>query len=286
MVKKVLYILNFDVYHLSVKLILLFSLFIPITFSFIILVISGELDSINRIIDNQMNSKKEILYGPVYSNQSRSYKLIYTNKKKPKIVILGTSRVMQFRNWMFNNQNDFYNAGGGITKLIEIEIFLEQLDIDNNPDLLILGLDQYFFNGNWDKNYYNTNYNFKYVFNPFKIIESYWRKTIIDFFKRKIIFDSLVNSNNKIGLNAKIYNQGFRRDGSYQYKKSMLNVLSQEYKNRLNEALNRIEKGIVRFQYSECSSDTSFLILNNILKICKERNINVISILLPYADTV
>ncbi len=55
---------------------------------------------------------------------------------------------MQFRSYFFNK--DFYNAGGVIEKIKHLSIFLKKVPIDQQPDIILLGLDQNFFNKNWD----------------------------------------------------------------------------------------------------------------------------------------
>ncbi len=142
------FIRNLTIFLLPILCLLGFNLFI--------LTLSGELFSPDRIIACQ--STDNGLIGLAYSNPIKYIKLKITEHKKPKILLLGTSRVMQFRDFFFNNPELFYNAGGAISKIKDFNIFINTLETEN-IQIVIVGLDQYFFNKNWDDlNGLQTNY--------------------------------------------------------------------------------------------------------------------------------
>jgi hypothetical protein len=71
--------------------------------------ITGELSNPDKIISYQ--SKNNILYGLAYSNPVKYFKLKNVEYKKPEIISLGTSRVLQFRDFFFKKPGLFYNSG-------------------------------------------------------------------------------------------------------------------------------------------------------------------------------
>ena len=80
----------------------------------LLLAISGELLKYDKLIADHNND--DILIGLAYSNV-KDIKLIITEHRNPKIMALGTSRVMQFRDFFFNNPEFFYNAGGAVSEI-------------------------------------------------------------------------------------------------------------------------------------------------------------------------
>ena len=86
--------------------------------------------------------------GLAYRDNTRYYKHLVANGLGADLLVLGTSRSMQFHSEFFTTDS-FYNAGGGAGYVNEFQYFLEQLDEDKLPSTLILVMDQYFFNGAW-----------------------------------------------------------------------------------------------------------------------------------------
>ena len=70
---------------------------------------------INQSVEMQAN--ENVLYGRILLGQDAIYKTKMTKKLKPEIVVLGSSRVMQFRREFFNNNLIFYNAGGSMPNI-------------------------------------------------------------------------------------------------------------------------------------------------------------------------
>src|SRR4051812_47220692 len=79
--------------------------------------VSGELNTIDQIVNEQMNSSVPTITGFAYLNGA-GYKFKSILRRKPEVLVLGTSRVMQFRSDFFKNPRSFYN-GGGMTVFLE-----------------------------------------------------------------------------------------------------------------------------------------------------------------------
>ena len=102
--------------RLSLFLIPLLVIFTP---PIIVLVRCGELEAIDvRFVVKMQHAKDSlVLYGPAYSDCTKLYKLEGAKAAKAGVLVLGTSRSMQFRSAMFSSNVRFYNAGGGLREL-------------------------------------------------------------------------------------------------------------------------------------------------------------------------
>src|SRR5438552_8112008 len=105
----------------------------------------GEFTPLRQIAAAQAE-QTPLLYGRAYRDNLFAYKLIATQFRKPEVLVLGSSRVQQFRSLLFNkNGTAFYNAGRATQSIYETRQFLEALDPSTLPKVLILGLDQPWF---------------------------------------------------------------------------------------------------------------------------------------------
>lgn len=247
-----------------------------------VLIVSGELTSVSRVITAQ-EAEDQLVVGFAYSNATSFYKLQSTLQRKPAVLALGTSRVMQFRDFFFKAPRDFYNAGGGVDRLEDFRVFVDHLS--STPKLLIIGLDQYFFNDNW-QGFLVRDYNALLASenrDDLGIVTGNWMEVYQDYLAGKFNFRALVRRpSTRIGLSAAARGAGFRSDGSYSY-----GVRTSENENtRFREAFERIEKGSQRFQYGGSVSKRALVELALLLKQCAQKDIRVVAFLPPYAHVV
>jgi len=254
--------------------ILIFSFPVYVAFN------SKEILHIDTMIRQQQS--KDILVGTAIQNINSQLKYRSVKKLQPDIIALGTSRVMQFRREYFTNDVIFYNAGGAVVNLPQYNDFIKMLN--NSPKILIVGLDQYFFNENYAKNdqesnKYRYNYSFsKVIMNTFKMVKN----------KEISIFQEY-RYNNNIGLTAKVYGDGFRKDGSYFYNRNINepeSEYSKKYRYPFEDTMQRIDSGNSRFEYGEDVWQISIEQIYQFLHECKNRNIEVIAFLPPYAPYI
>jgi len=254
--------------------------------------LTGELISLQNVVRRQQ-SHSNIIYGPAYTNPNPMYKMLATKKNKPRILVLGTSRVLQFRTCFFTRAlHRFYNAGRGIRSLGEVLDFLEALSPDSLPQVLILGLDQYFFNYRWDslsshksKIRENKNISPWRALNRYQDILRDYRNgkfRLRDLFARK---DILFHEYKTIGLRAKISAQGFRSDGSYLNGRFLLNP-EKGADHDFAVTLQRIRRGNRRFEYGQEVNPCALKEMKKILIYCREHNIHVVGFLPPFAHKV
>lgn len=117
---------------------------------FVVAVLEGMLwhtgDSVPvRQILIQQQQQADTLYGRSYfSQQFNVYKIAAMRLRKPTILVLGSSRVMQFRDLMFAPlEQQFYNAGGMLQNAFDLRAFSNMI-VEGElpvPRVLIVGID-------------------------------------------------------------------------------------------------------------------------------------------------
>ena len=260
---------------------------IPVVFLFM----SGEN---YKSIDDIVKSKNDYLIGYAYNESNYKYlKQIELEYRQPQhIIALGSSRVLQFRDNMFTKS--FYNAGYTISSISDFIPFIKS-NLDNKkPELLLITLDQWMFNENWDdledynrsKNQWNSS--FTISASPATIF-NVWS----DLFSGKYDFEILsANGHNnkvKVGLNAIVNNKGFRKDGSIYYGSQIQKLLSNDSTANdfeYSDTYKRIKHGNRRFQYGDKVNDKALKALGDLLLFCNSMDIYVVAMLPPFANGV
>ena len=256
-----------------------------------VLLWSGDLAPVEHVIEAQKQSDTLILFGPAYTNFSPYFRLKSVLERKPRVISLGTSRVMQFRSKFFKEGVSFYNAGGAVSKIKHFEAFLNRVPHDKMPELFIIGLDQYFFNPRWD-NLADDDIEKQLSANDygaFDILLDSWKQVYADYYDKKYSLRRLTFNRepNRIGLSALTYGDGTRNDGSYHDQKYIRNPFDPKNKDyQFKNTFDRIAKGDRRFEYSESISDGAVEVLERFLKRCKEKGVRVIGFLPPYPHVV
>jgi hypothetical protein len=271
---------------LTVRLLILFLPFVALfAFPFIVLFASGELLPVTWVVYLQSN-QKITLFGLAYSNPVSYYKLKSVLERKPKIMSLGTSRVMQFRDYMFRSSQSFYNAGGAVSRMDEFPVFLDHLPIRQQPELILIGLDQYFFNNNWIVNQ-DGRYQQKLASDgrdALGLILNNWRRVYSDYFDGRFKLLSLLRAFGRLefGLNAIMKGRGFRVDGSYSYGASVKPNINE----RFVGGFDRIEKHGLHFEKGDQVSSETLRNLEQFLQKCSSRGIRVVGFLPPYPHAI
>lgn len=254
-----------------------------------ILIQSKELLTISTIINTQLSNKENSLIGLAYSDPVFYYKNQLSLLTKPKILALGGSRVMQFRDLFFLRKSDFINAGGGVQNIKAFIPFLKKMSPIYKPEILIINLEQTYFNDNFLDNFNTADYQRCISSEPSKmsIIQSSYKKIFSDLRDGKINLNKLYHFKNKslIGIAAVMNDNGFRSDGSYHYGE----IIKSEDRvacKFLKDTFERIEKGNSRFEYGDEVSGSALKDLEELLIYCKENKIYVVGFLPPYAPSV
>lgn len=229
-----------------------------------------------------------------YLYHDRNYKVLkyeLFKNSEPSIISLGSSRALQFRSEFFDEK--FYNMGYVIKRMKDLEEFTSFYH-DNNLNIktILLTVDFWMFNENWDEFYpkenlldltENTASELKYIPSTF-LLRNIWRDIIKGVYPLNQKFQT-----NYFGLNAQIYNNGFRKDGSYQYGNQVSKLLSDDksagdYKN--HTTLDFIKNGKGRFACSTDISESALSQLRTALDFFANQEIEIYLLLPPYAPEV
>lgn len=227
------------------------------------------------------SSSDNIAVGLGYNEQTAYYKLINANRKQADVLVLGTSRAMQFREIYF--KSSFYNCGGSVHgNYREYKNFLENLTY--TPKILILDLDSWVFNDNWNK--FEKDYTEFEEIIPVERTKIVMAKQILlDFINEKWTFESINRYPNNVGFNGRIKDDGFYSDGSYHYGEVGRDItLSTDY--GFVDTFNRIDAGKLRFEYGEHIDEDTLAQLEELLEYCADNNIYVVAYQAPFAPSV
>lgn len=242
-------------------------------------VITKEISDVDECISFQRKTP-DSLFGLGYSDPTQYYKLANANYFQAPVIALGTSRVMQFKSLYFNDC--FYNCGGAVGgNYLEYKNFIENLSY--KPEVIILGLDAWVFNDNWNSQIGDTTSFFEIVKPTFK------KKTIMmkirEDYKIKWTFWDLNSFTNNIGFNGIIKESGFLIDGSYYYG-NVYRYPENQLDYKFTDTLNRIETGRSRFEWGNHIDPETLIQLEILLAYCKDNEIQVVGFLAPFAPTV
>lgn len=247
---------------------------------YIILEVSGELKDLS-------NTKVEqgYLLGLAYSDQSKDYKLNEILTRKPEVLAVGTSRVLQIRNFFFKQPESFFNGGRVISKIGDLPCLTEEWDKHHyKPKAIILGLDQYFFNEKWDNLKGGCEYNTKV--SELNMLSKSSLDVYSDLADGKIQIKNIAESYHRHGLTAIMTNAGYRTvDGSYYYGKAI-----HDFKKGINVSFDDMEKRIARgknrFEWGAEVNEDAITILKSFVNYCDHNNIKLIMFIPPYPTSI
>ena len=234
--------------------------------------------------DSLISKQDFKLIGQKYSESNTLwFKSKLAEKKKAKVLALGSSRVLQFRAEMFSES--FFNYGYTTTKNYTLLPTLRLIPDESLPEVLILGLDQWNFNKIWDESSYPVHTNIlpriRNTPSPMDIFSF-----LIEVFENGL---NLKNTEGLIGLNAIIYGNGFRQDGSRDYGDLVDKILEgdstyNDYKFR--NTLERIRLGNSRFEWGESIDKSQLNYVRDLISYCNKKHIKLILFLPPFAPKV
>jgi len=263
----------------------------PFIVTFLFIFRAGELKSVDEIVHIQHNSNA--IYGSAYSNNSESYKLALARFVQPKICTLGSSRVLQLRQESF--KESFANYGGVVTNLAKGERFLVKLLAEHVPEIIIMGLDCWWFNPNFLKNQSA----FPSPIANSTITTAKLTKPLWHLFRRKISFkdfyETILSAEQantsltrfpRIGVKGLMNSSGFRKDGSMFYGDRLLKDDTQIRLHAFEANLAQIESGSRYFMHGAHVDSSALAHLEAIVNLCKEKEVKLIFFFPPFAPSI
>lgn len=240
---------------------------------------AGEYKTVDSCVQAGINGENALFELTYTSGAAARYKQLTTMGHTQNLLVLGTSRSMQFTAAQFPSA-EFYNAGGAVSMLGHFRPFLQALPQNAKPDTLILCLDQFFFNANWD-DVSQTGYEFTPT-DEERVNGDMFMRIIRDFSYGKINPVSVFSAeSNVIGIGARCRKSGFLPDGSYCYGNMAYNV-DCTFPNEMRQ----IDNGEARFMYADTVNPAALQELRELLKWCADNEIKVVAYLPPYAPSV
>ncbi len=262
----------------------IFPYVVLLIFTLIIFYKSGEIFWYNRTINSQVIEGKNFIYGAAYSNLPHCFRFSAVEIKSPKIIALGSSRVLQFRAAFFIDSISFYTAGGVFKRLEQQRAFLESLPVNKLPQSIILGLDQWWFNARYDSALKTKN---DLIYNQYSWSDNWiglnsWQQFYYDCWTGKINLKKIWGSKKQdvewLGISARMENFGFRKDGSRAYG----NIISDEtISNRIKTAIDSIRNDNGLFRWTNEPDKNAVNELRTFLRFCKKNKITVTGFLPP-----
>lgn len=262
---------------------------VPFTFVDIYLKANYENNEFKVIVERQLNNNS--IYGTALNQNSFLYKLELIKQVRPEIIALGSSRVMQFREDSFNTS--FITAGGGMNYLNEGLLFLEEMYKFHKPKVLILGLDFWWFNDNFNnpKSFsYHSNtgdqIDLKKILKTIKFLGTgkVSKETLKNIFDNNKITNQYTNYDN-LGFDAIATSDGFRSDGSRSYVKTIFGIKPSSDENFSN-TFKRIEEGNARFQYGNHMSKERLMVFKDIINFIQSKGTDLVLFVPPVANAV
>jgi hypothetical protein len=269
---------NFLKYYFS----LFFTLLVLVSSPVLFLSQVGEYENLNTVIERQKQQTGKTIYGTGLHSNFHIYKKLLLSASEPKVVVLGSSRVMQFRQHMFSE--DFINLGGAMNSINQ-GIDIAPDIIEKKVDVVILGIDAWWFN-EYVQNPSNKNKNNERRSYPPTLVDVY---TVIkwmanDKLSLTEMLRATINGTSDIGVRGQ-YKDGFGPDGSHYYTRRITGRKEHEdiY---FEDTLQRIRDGNRKFQYSSEAHQQHIANFTHLIKQFERSGINVIILFPPFAEAV
>lgn len=264
---------------------------LPICGNWLFLFNNGELLPVEQIAQKQMAAKQTCIVGLATRNQGYYYKKALYEQRYPQVLVLGSSRVMQFRQAFFAKR--MMNAGGAMNSINEGLSFLREALSQSKPEIVILGLDYWWFNSNAIEPslivkpppQLSHAISLRSYLLPYKWL---WQNKIsLTQYLKGInpFYPLLINEEQGIGVDGIFYRNGFAQDGSYVYTKT---VIGRE-KNIDDEfalSFRSMAENGPRFEYGEKVSPLHFNQFLEIIKLLNDKQVKFYVFIAPLAPSI
>lgn len=248
----------------------------------------GDLLSVDQIVQEQVNDSA-ITYNPDDRGLRLTYKLRGIELRQPEVAILGSSRILQFRDFFFNKAPDqFYNAGGHGWELDEAYTMLQNIDPASQPKIILLGIDYLWFNDDFEDvplaaDWYKPAPNYRETL-------SLTNRVLTSLLRGQIGLETLLarqspnQTGRAIGFTAITGGTAYRSDGSLQLGANFQNLQTRENL-RLRDS-DSAAAGLYAYQSGDTISQESLDLLEAFLIEAKARGIHVVGIAPPFTGRI
>lgn len=204
---------------------------------------TGDLVAETKAVEMQRASPAPCIYSDYGKGNEDYYKLTLYKAAKPDIVVLGSSRVLEMNSRFFSSS--FLNLGRLLVNIDTAGDTLKTILDIHTPKLMLIGLDQYWFNPNWVSNEPSLKIAPVDPDNP--AITS----RLIGFVARENLWSDLAQSlfsspGCHFGISARHFLSGFAADGS-RYYGELLTAGEPPEDVKFRKTLRRMKTGDGRF---------------------------------------
>jgi len=239
---------------------------------------SGEYRSLNKIVDQQLGSQEACLYGTAFHDDIYAYKkTLLERKDTTDVIVLGSSRVLQFRQHAFSGP--FINLGRAMTSIAEGYSLTKEI-IKEKPSYIIIGVDFWWFNPSIDETIPQSNPGRNsYIYDAWNII----RWTATGKITASEISGQIKENSCDTGIMAK-EKDGFAKDGSYYYTRTVTGQRPTPDAG-FADTLRRIEKGERFFEHNVILDKKRFDNFIKLVDIFEAAGVKVIVFMPPLSQT-
>lgn len=206
---------------------------------------SGDMDMKGAV--QKQAAGEFVIFGSGMSQDFVDYKLELYAAKKPQVLTLGSSRVMQFREKYF--ARPFVNVGGTAGNLAVLRSTIDAMLAVHKPEAIILGLDFWWFTHKWEAKPFKetppTSGTYNYGFGTLKTTYEWLLtgKVSLKEFLAPITGDF---RKDRYGIMAQRFNDGFGSDGSWYYTADITGS-QKPFDYQFHDTLKQVEYGIKAF---------------------------------------
>ena len=270
------------IFNFFASLLVILVLISPIS---IFLFNAGEFKSISSIANEQLTSNNDVVYGSALRSNDVNYKAYMLSQIKPKIITLGSSRVMKFSKHMFNKS--FYNLGGVMSNINQGYSLSDHI-IKQNPELILLGVDLWWFNDRWLRVEPMVIYN---NFEDYSKVQYLNASNIIDVVQWIIsgkikainLFNSFASKNKNIGIQG-LYSDGFGPDGEH-FTTRLITGESPSKDLEFKESIKEVNTG-VRYDFESGVNQQHYENFILLVNKFKSAGIKVVIFLPPFSPEI
>lgn len=239
----------------------------------------GEFTPDDAIVSSMSSSSTPFLIGLHLSDPVPYLDMRSTIERGPEVLVLGTSRVESIRSDFFKKGTSVFIATTAIQRIGHFGHFLDGIPPEKTPKAIIMGLDQKFFNPNYENlqaDDIDTT-----LTQPISVTDVlanlpmvYWDYLHGQFSAAQLF----VQHPGKIGFTAIVHGTGIRNDGSLDPGAFLSAKIGND-----PAGLSAITQGGEAYEYASTLSPGALAELDSFLSKCKARNISVIGFLPPFS---
>lgn len=226
------------------------------------------------------------IFGSGVSQDFVDYKLRLYEAVKPEIVVVGSSRVMQFRGTAF--RRPFVNVGGTAGNLSVLRSTIDAMLKIHRPQAVIIGLDFWWFSENWQKDPFvpEPPTSGSYVYD-LETLKAPWKWLLEGKIGWKEFFAPLTGGfrEDRFGIMAQKSDDGFASDGSWHYTADVTGQ-QRPFDYQFGDTLKQVRYGIKAFAPAPRLSEAHLDAFAEIYCRLKSRGIQTFVFIAPLSATV